>query len=692
MSRTNLKATLISIFTYLVFFYPLLSPKITMYSGSDTTNLHYPKRQYLYESLRSGKFPFWTERIFSGFPIYADVESGYLHPLNLALTYMTGPIWSYKILHLGFYLLGSLSLYYFLKRKKFDLWGYFAANLIYFFTFFHMYHQQHFNMIWATYLLPTILLLIELFLEHKKFLYLFLNVLVFVNIFYLGSLQMLFLLFVVGVVYFAMLSFKKFAIINFIKYWALFGILFLALALPLLVPALELYKLSARQAEGTSFTEGSFLPFMFVNVFYPYLFDWGETFKGVTFNPEYFKHEIYIYVGITTLLLEVCGFVTKKKDKFDTFLLFLCGAFFVLGFIGYIPVLNKISLPGISLFRYWARSAVLYVFAIACYVGYFISNLGKKLTLDKSRLKLILGTIVFLVVLQLLHINNPVIIEVGKYFLHRFRPDGMVLVWGLLALCGVALVLLIAFRPNNYKAKLKWLACALVFVDIFFFSTNALRYAFKNVFEIYPHEKIPQELDNERIITFDNRALANRGLYFKSFSPFGYSQFSSLGYKQLFDAIGFENTRSVQRKEGVSYLMLINRLDQLGVYAVYNSVQNIVIDYDFPFAAQDVGVSSLDFNEGHLKAWVFAPEDTTLDTFVRNYPGWELFVDGAKQEFSSSDKAVFLAFDLAEGSHEIAMRFVPRAFYRGLTYSAVLISGLVILYTPKIAKPFFSKR
>lgn len=675
-------AAVFSVLTYLVFFYPLLNSKLTLYSGSDSSNLHYPKRSYLYESLKSGRFPFWTERVFSGFPIYADVESGYLHPLNLIFTYIFGPITSYKLLHFGFYLLGSLSFYFFLRKKHFNLGGFFVANLIYFFSFFHLYHQQHFNMVWATYLFPTILLLGELFLASGKTRFIFLQALVFANIFYFGALQMCLLLFV-ALVFYVFLWIKR---EHMFKYLAVFGAFFLIMILPLLLPAITLYRGSVRQETVTSFSEGSFAPMMAVNVFYPFIFDYGEGYKGVSVNPEYLKHELYIYVGISTVILGVLGFLIMRKDEFSTFLRGCCLAFLVLGFVGYFPFVRSLPLLPFSLFRYWGRSVVLFVFAAACYTGFFISNFSVP-KFKKTCLISLLIPVILLFLFQMLNFKDVTTLETLRFLKHRFTFDSLSVVWFVLFL--TALFFVAAFFKFRFN-YLKYLGILLVFTDIFFFGRLVLNQSFYPKFWFAPEYPISQVFNNKRIITFDYRAYTNKGLYFKSWGPFGYSQFVPKNYAQLLDALGFKNAKSIERKEGFTLFGFVSGFKYLGTYALYTpgSLPQ-VFNPDFPFKTlSEVKLFDVILQEGYITARLQATSGVTIQTFVRNYPGWKLTMDGVPADFSAAS-GVFLEFNLPPGEHSIELVFEPWDFWLGVYCSLALLAGvgLVSLYMPKISFP-----
>ena len=51
----------------------------------DITEINYPYRDFLAAEMRSGRFSRWHPGIFDGFPLYAESQAGYWHPLKFAL-------------------------------------------------------------------------------------------------------------------------------------------------------------------------------------------------------------------------------------------------------------------------------------------------------------------------------------------------------------------------------------------------------------------------------------------------------------------------------------------------------------------------------------------------------------------------------------------------------------------------------
>ena len=110
----------LSIFLLLLFrFDYFFSDKLI--GGGDPISFFYPSAYYLYESLLALRFPFWSERILLGFPVYAISEFSYLNLLHILGTLIFGPFAVFKFEHILFYTLGAFGLFGLLK-KFFAIW------------------------------------------------------------------------------------------------------------------------------------------------------------------------------------------------------------------------------------------------------------------------------------------------------------------------------------------------------------------------------------------------------------------------------------------------------------------------------------------------------------------------------------------------------------------------------------------
>ena len=376
--------SLISIVIYLFFFYPLLDPQTLIYSGKDSIRLHYLSRIYLYDNFQNNQFPFWTERMFGGFPIFYDLERGYQNLDNILLVYLFGPYNSYKIIHFICYLLGTVSLFLLFKKKysfeKNEIYLYYAAAvLIYYFSFFHLIHQQHFNFILATYLLPFLVYCLEYLIDTSKLRYTVLLSYCLYFIFTLGSTQIFLTIILFLILYF--LNFYNYRQKNNITNLVLVLLFTFLLIFPGAVSYYSLYSKSSR-SEFSNFYQGSLDSNLLVTFVYPHPF--GLTnYLGTNLSENYTKNESLLYLGIISILIFTLFFRNLKPEtiKFGICLLIL------------FTVMNFINLPPFNYFRYWVRAEFLFSFYYAFFLPEILIKSSKLLT---KSLKYLLLLIIYL--------------------------------------------------------------------------------------------------------------------------------------------------------------------------------------------------------------------------------------------------------------------------------------------------------
>ncbi len=87
----------------------------------------------------------------------------------------------------------------------------------------------------------------------------------------------------------------------------------------------------------------------------------------------------------------------------------------------------------------------------------------------------------------------------------------------------------------------------------------------------------------------------------------------------------------------------------------------------------------------------YEPEYISIDVFTNKsavmilseqyYPGWEVYIDGEKEEVFEVD--YFLrGVLLSEGRHHVEFRYIPRSFYVGafVTFSGILLVVVSIVF------------
>ncbi|MGE5646748.1 MAG: YfhO family protein [Acidobacteriota bacterium] len=124
----------------------------------DAVDVHYSSQKYFADNLLSGKLPFWTPYIFSGFPFLADPQVGAWYPLNwpFFLAGITPRTIEWELaLHA---LLAAVGAYLLALRLLEDRAAAFAAALLYAFSGFFAGHSSHVGMFQAAAWLPWLLL------------------------------------------------------------------------------------------------------------------------------------------------------------------------------------------------------------------------------------------------------------------------------------------------------------------------------------------------------------------------------------------------------------------------------------------------------------------------------------------------------------------------------------------------------
>lgn len=679
---------LISLFCYLVFFYPLLNPDTVIW-GNDLRYFYYPARVYLNERLHDGEFPFWTERIFSGFPLYADPETSYLNPLNTLSVFLFGPFLSYKLLHVFLYLIGSLSLYFLLKRKGFGLPSYFVANVAFYFNFFMLYHQQHQNIIFVSYLLPFNLLLADFLISSQKYKKRLLIAYMFsiVLSLYFGSFQAVFLSIVASFSYIIFLSISK---INYIK--VIITLLLVAsgvfiLALPLVFSAHTLWSESRRSSTAFEFKKGSLLPVMAPVALYPYMFGSGASYFGVKINDDYSEHELYVYLGVVPFVLGVFSLIFTKNDRFKYYCVFLFLVFLILGFLRASPLAPLFGMLPTSLFRYWVRASLLASLSGAFLSAIFVERLVVVLKVASVNRRacmknalLILLPLLYLLVLFLLTLKDTETQRVLSFIASgNLDFSGIWLLVILLALMAILSILKNINVPS--RTYVVWFLCFLALFDLWFFGKQTLD--FKQVPKIYKEDSLLNKYEHKRIVTgFKSPIFGNEHLYYKNWSLFGYSQLVGFTYEERLKDAGFSFIKRSELKD-LSQIEDTS-LTALGVSALVkkNEERVLIQEPSLDLFPGLVGVY-LQKREGVFKIRLEPlPRELKITSLVKYHPGWQLYVNGAKQILPKQED-VYLDLVLPQYTDTIELRFIPQDLYLGhlLSFSLFSIYLLILKVT-----------
>ena len=666
---------LLPIIFYVLFFFPVLGFSKIL-GGADAVRYSYPARYYLWESISECRYPFWTERIFGGYPIYTDSEHAYTSMINILSIVILGPFYSYKFLHFIFYYAGSLGLIFLLKRKGIDLVSSLSAVVIYYFSFFLLYHQQHFSMTLTAYLLPLSIYFADKLISEKNiYISLFLALLNGMVISF-GSYQMVFLFLFITFLY----SITQITLKNIRKYLfviLVYIIVTFFISLPRLLPTYQSYLRGNRYSNGITHTDGSFNPMMIVNLIYPYIFGGGENYKWNTVSSDYQIHETYIYVGITSATIGFFGYLFVNDRKLKKFINLCVLAFLILGFINYVPFLNSLKIPVISSFRFWGRSVILFVFSLSICVAYFINKISiqRNERVDKNK-GVILIFLIYLVQLGFSFYRDKkssIIIQQIKN--RAIQLDTQFYIWLSLLFIAFSTALLVLLVRNRKTLLIKIFILSVITFDLFYFGHSILNKYDAKIDSLYNKDiiEVSKEYKNKRIAFIFKDTEYNFGLYLRSWGVLGYSQYNPTLRTKLTKTVGFKETSKQWNSE-----IDLTQLDRLGVAKVIRNDGITSHKFDIHSNLQyfDGIILNEESREGKYYFKIKSNQPQQINTFIKNHPGWIIKVNGNVYKNKNTEDT-FLTFDVPSGEIDIVIKFIPKIFYFSLGISFV---GLVSLY------------
>lgn len=412
MKRNLLKIVpLIGIFAFCLFyFYPNLFLGKVNYSPNDgiddLTEMHYPMRYELTQTLKEGRLPLWSSRFFNGFPLYAQSEMGALYPLNLIPSLFLSPHYSLYLNFLIIFFTAGATLYWYLRLIKLSRLSAAFGGITFAFSGFFLAHQAQLNFITAASWLPLCLVLSEKFIKRQKIIYLLVLGIVLGLTELAGGNQITFYMALFILFY---LSFFKPVNISWSKLillYALVGIVAVSIAAVQILPTLELVKYSNRSG-GVGNAAASFLNFPLhntLNFILPYYYyDKNQSLQALM-EKGWFFYERYVYVGIVPLLLALITLTAyikaKKRNKYITFFSISGLLFFILalGDQTFLKVLY--SFPAFNLFRVPSRLLLYTQLGIVVLAAFGIKSFEEKLTASLGKRKeLIVKAIIISVIL-----------------------------------------------------------------------------------------------------------------------------------------------------------------------------------------------------------------------------------------------------------------------------------------------------
>jgi len=637
-------------FKFLILGYPIIE--------GPTKLFQYPVIFNLKEKLNDGVFPFYSEKVFSGYPIYQNPETAYLNPLRIFTTLLLPFEKVLPFEYTLFFIFGLIGYFKFLREKKISDSAIFFSHFIYFYSLQFTQKLGNITYLYALFLVPLTLYFIDKIYSstnsNTKKKYILLNVFVTSICMLYGSYSSILILLSSQLIYVVteILSSQNFKFS--LKYFLIFSLLCFSTTLFSVLPAWDLYTSSTKDQRDILLSQGTISPILLsINFLTPFTLGDYNNFIGQAINPNWKWTEVHSYAGLAVIFLVLISFIGLRHLQFKKFFivslsLFLILAFFSINLFGMIFILSlSLIFASIThhLFNFYEKEDLVGV----------IKNIS---------ILLIPATILVLTIIYSSNLDSSKIYF--KYLLDNL-PYGIPYFMPSLISSFFLIGILVMYRFTRRKAFIYVLPIIAV-TELLIFSQITTDYQIKNINLIDPElSKITSYYKNQRV-TFDTKVLGSETLYYQNWNVYGFSSFVPKNYSTFMYQKSLNTDKFVQK----NYYLL----DNLGVYRMIDVNNNILATgetnlFSSPFTL-------INSNENYKKYEINVENAQILDTKIRFDQNIEVFVNSQKIE-NPKVKDIFYSLDLNQGINTIEFIYNPRLLYFGIVFSLVSsIIGLVI--------------
>ncbi len=706
-------------FIIAVFLYPL----ITMRGGfiwGDSFVQFYPWSKVYAESIKSFSFPYWIRAMGSGFPLMAEGQVGGFYPLNILLFFILPFKIAYNYSVVLHFVMGGIFTYLYSRKLGADQSGGSLAALL--FCFGSAYAGCFYNIVTLRTLawFPLVLLLIERYFEKEEPRYILFGGVILGLQFLAGFVQMAAYSAIFYLAYFIYKAIiEKKSLWKIARSLSVFFTTAILIALPQLLLTYQLVGLSNREGATAGFALwGSVFPSGLLGTVFPYSF----SFKGD------------LYVGILSLLFVIFSAYSLKKYKNTRplVLILILSLFMALG--RYNPIyFALIKITKLYIFRNPSKFLFFASFSLSVLAGIGLTryfNAKDAAPKRKSNflffITLTTAGIAFFAVKLSLILFRRNIISFGDYFVrnfiynkphHRYSLEFYIdkfrmsydAILGNFSFSSVFVILswvvfiaAFLFCLIRLGRKSKYIAIALIFIDIFIFSLygkgfshNIKPFSYLAAEDRVFLEYLKRDRDIYRVLPFNirsgrlpNWAMPNSNIIHGIDSVACYTPLVTRAYRDklldlgaIDDSLGFVNAKEgaisadtqMLRLLNVKYIISPDELNDQVLEKVYadNSLFLYRMKGSYPrlffssSIAPDVRQSPLastkilTYRDGFIEAEITAYDDGFVVFSENYYPGWRVFIDGKKKDIIKV-MDILQAVAIDKGYHKVLFIYRPR--------------------------------
>lgn len=395
--KKDLVGLLILLFFSLVFYFPLIFQG-KMYATQDwgrgdLTHFNYPLHELYGNSIKNFQFPFFTNKIYSGFELGAEGQVGMFFLPNIFLFFLLPNYTAYSFSFLFVSFFSSVGIYLFCKLKKISFSASLFSSITFSYSMFLTCHFVHLNMIQAFSLAPWFFVCAQ-YLSKKFSVWIFLfYILLVTQIVFTGHPQVALYTVLAVVIYSTLESSKekRYKNIFLLILGTFLGIL---ISFPQLFATWQLSKSSPSSSLESAENSIELFPYTVRDfLYFLYPFPFGDPSKNTytILQKDGIFWENNTFSGFVALLLFLYALYKKSKSVRVFLMLFVGFTVFSMGWLYFFYYI-----PPFSLFRLPQRSLIIVIFSFSIITGYGFSSLINHFKKHKSAFSLLLLTIQFI--------------------------------------------------------------------------------------------------------------------------------------------------------------------------------------------------------------------------------------------------------------------------------------------------------
>lgn len=450
--------------------------------GIDVVRQLFPWKYFSMEMFKEKQIPLWNPYNFSGNPHLANFQTGVFYPLNIFFLFL--PLKTAWTIFISLQpILASFFLYLLLREIKVSCWGAVLGSVAFSYGLYFTVWLEWGNVGHAVLWLPLVLFLAEKLVKKSALKWILLLIFSLTCSLLAGYAQATIYLLVVAFFYF---FFRK-------KLTPFLLATFLALGLSALqlLPTLEIFLNSARQAyPKEKISELLIAPFYLVTSFVP-------DFFGNPASRNYWLPGTYIervsYIGVLPLFFAFLAIFCRKEKIIRFFTILAALALLFSLNIGPVRFFYGLNIPLISTMVY-TRLLVIFSFSLAVLAGYGFDSCCQRKKSKKMQ-RLVFGFASFYVFLWIFAFLAPKIFSQSWWQSHLNVTRRNLFLPTFFAFAGSVLVFLF-YRWRRISKKLFMAGIGLLILfDLYFYFQKITPFSPSEF--IYPQTEVVDFIQKE---------------------------------------------------------------------------------------------------------------------------------------------------------------------------------------------------